>query len=137
MEKQNENKSYLRKLWENVCNAYLSELARMWDWDIGSGDYWVADEKGGVFIYNESVFINFDDMRYCVEHDITEEKYQEFFDYGCKAAELGLDRINIQSWFKGCPRASEESIDRLIEMKKELYREIEKTRNLQSNAGSF
>jgi len=137
MGKQTGNKNYLRKLWGNVCNAYLSELERMWDWNIGSGDYWVADEKGGVFIYNESVFINFDDMRYCVDHDVTEKEYQEFFDYGCKASQLGLDRINISSWFKGCPKVREESIDRLVKMKEELYKEIEKVRNTQPSASSF
>ena len=128
--------SYLRKLWENVCNSYLCELSAMWGWSINKhSDYWIADETGGVFVYNDAVFINFDDMRYCVENNVSEEDFCAYSDYNAKAAAIGLEGINLKSWCKGCPRVDEESIDNqesidnLLKMQKELFDEIAKVKN--------
>lgn len=125
------SKGFLQKLWANACNAYLVELANNWGWKLNAtSDYWVSDEIGGVFCYSDDLFISLDDIRYCVEHDISEDVFREYLDYNSKAVSLGLDSINLQSWEKGCPRVKEEDLDRLIKMKDELNEEILKTKNM-------
>lgn len=46
------------------------------------------------------------------------EAYEEWQDYNVRVIEHGLNRINIQSWFDGCPRVSGEMLDKLDELKK-------------------
>jgi hypothetical protein len=131
MAQNKRTKTYLKKMWDECCHTYLLELAKMWGWQLSPvNDGWVGDEIGGVFCYEGEIFIDFDDIRLCVENNVSEDVFREYLDYNSKAVYLGLDSINLQSWEKGCPRVKEEDLDRLIKMKDELNEEILKTKNM-------
>ena len=113
-------KRQCKDAYEKGCNTYLLALANAWEWDCKAYGYWVADEVGGVFSYGESIFINMDDIVYCVENDIQEKEYVEHQDYNVRANEFGFDLINLQSWHKGAPRVSDETFKKFEAMKRDL-----------------
>lgn len=112
-------KTMLRKKWEDACNGYLLELLNNWDLDASYG-YWIANEIGGTYAYGDYIFINMDDIAYCVENDIKEKEYVENQDYNVRANEFGFNLINLQSWHNGAPRVSDETFKRFEKMKRDL-----------------
>ena len=121
-------KKMLRKKLDDACNGYLVELLNNWDLDASYG-YWIADEIGGTYAYGDYVFINMDDIVYCVENDIQEKEYVENQDYNVRAEEFGFNLINLQSWHMGAPRVPQETFDKLRKMKDELKSLCEETKS--------
>lgn len=113
-------KRMLRKKWEDACNGYLVELLHNWGLDGASYGYWIADQTGGTYAYGDYLFLNMDDIVYCVENDIQEKEYVENQDYNLRADEFGFNLINLQSWHKGAPRVPDETFKRLEKMKRDL-----------------
>lgn len=114
-----EQKKMLRKKYEDACNGYLVELLNNWGLDASYG-YWIANEIGGTYAYGDYLFLNMDDIVYCVENDIQETEYVENQDYNVRADEFGFNLINLQSWHKGAPRVPDETFKRLEKMKRDL-----------------
>lgn len=118
------NKETLKKNYECACNAYVAELLKRWELDAYYG-YWIADDVGEMYAYGDSIFITMADIIYCVEHDVTEQQYQEWQDYTVDAAEFNLTVPNLRAWMDGCPRTSPEKFEQFRKMKAELERVIE------------
>lgn len=127
-------KKHLKEQWEAVCNGYLLELANMWELDSFYG-YWIGNEIGGVYSYGDSIFINIDDIRYCVENNVSYETYQDWQEYCTWAHEFGFNVPNFESYFKGCPIAPKDVQERLTKQKQELDKLIrEEKEKLKNNA---
>lgn len=109
-------KRQLKEQWEQSCNGFLVELLRMWELD-GYYGYWIGNEVGGVYDYGGDMCIGMGDIIYCVLNDVTREKYIEWQEYNCDAAEFGFDTPNLRSFVRGCPRTSAETFKHLHEMK--------------------
>lgn len=129
-------KRQCKDAYEKGCNTYLLALANAWEWDCKAYGYWVADEVGGVFSYGESIFINMEDIVFCVENDIDENEYTDWQEYNVEANEFGFDFINLKSWHMGCPRVTRETFDRLRKMKQTMMDEVEKEKELLKNKKS-
>lgn len=125
-------KKHLKEQWEAACNGYLLELLNMWELDCFYG-YWIGDEVGGVYAYDDSIFINIDDIRYCVENNVSYNTYQDWQEYCVWANEFNQATPNLNSWCKGCPRVDEETQKKLSSMKSDLIKacldEKEKVKN--------
>lgn len=122
-------KRNLQNKFEEVCNGYLLELCNMWDINAKSYDgFWVGDEIGGTFAYGETLFINMDDIKYCVENNVSYSEYMEWLDYCVWASEFGQTQPNLKSWHKGCPRVDEATQEKLSSMKYKLEKLIEETK---------
>ena len=118
-------KRQLKEQWKQACNGYVNELLRMWELDSYYG-YWIGEEVGGVYDYGGGAFtIGMDDMRYCVENDVTQEQYIEWQEYICDAAEFGFDTPNLRSFVRGCPRTSAETFNHLREINAMLNDAVE------------
>lgn len=119
----------LRENYENACNAYLLALANMWEWDC-SGDYgfWIADEVGGVYSYGDSLFIDMEDIIYCVENNISEDAYYEWQEYCVWANNFNQNVPNLKSWCMGCPRVDKATQEKLTAMRNELNELIKDTK---------
>ena len=122
----------LKEQWERACNAYLLELLNMWEWDACYG-YWLSDEVGSVYFYADNYVIDMDDIRYCVENNVSRKDFCEYSEYNTDACNLGLDNINLCSWMKDCPRLSKEQIQHLYDLKSELYEETERMKEQLKN----
>ena len=134
-------KRHIKEQFETACNAYLLELHNMWDLDHdltpkGYG-YWVGDEVGGVWAYGDSVFLNMDEIIFCVENDVAYETYYDYMEYCTWAHEFGFNVPNFESYFKGCPIAPKDVQERLTKQKQELDKLIrEEKEKLKNNAQS-
>jgi hypothetical protein len=110
-------KRQLKEQWRQAVRGYQSALLNMWELD-AHYSYWIGGEEGSVYDYGDGMFtIGIDDMIYCVDCDVTREKYIEWQEYICDAAEFGFDTPNLRSFVRGCPRTSAETFQHLREIK--------------------
>lgn len=131
-------KRNLQTKFEEVVNGYLLELCNMWELDAkGYGD-WVANEIGGTWCYGDSLFIDYDNIRYCVNNNVTYSTYMDWLDYCVWAADFGQSVPNLQSWCKGCPRVDIATQEKLSKMRYDLIKmceeENEKLKNGKHNS---
>jgi len=125
---------HLKEQWEAACNGYLLELLNMWEWDCSCG-WWVGDDVGGLYCYGDNTFINMDEIIFCVENDVPQEKYIEYTDYCLWAHEFGFTVPNFESYFKGCPIAPKDVQERLTKQKQELDKLIREEQEKLKNNG--
>lgn len=119
------HRELLRKEYEIAANKYIDALLSMYEMDSFYG-YWIADVVGGVYVYGDTYFFNFDDVRYLVDNEIPLDVFEEWSDYCIEAFELGISQPNLQAWVKGCPRATKEEIERIRSIKRQLAEERDK-----------
>ncbi len=117
-------KRQLKEQWKQVCNGYLVELLRMWELDAHYG-YWVDDEHGTMYCYGETHNLTMEEIIYIVENDIEEAEILSWEDYCLDAHGFGFDIPNLRSWHRGCPRAPQETFDRLRQLKADLDKAVE------------
>lgn len=102
----------IRNRYEKVCNEYVAQLCSMWNQDPAYG-WWVNNEVGGVWCYGDFISLNMCDIVYIVNNSIKEEDVVNWLDYASIAAMYELDCPNLKSWVNGCPRLSDEEIQKL------------------------
>ena len=119
------HKKLLKENYEKACNDYVRALLTLWDADYKYG-YWVGDEVGGVYDCDGWIFINMQDVVYCVENGVTSEEYEKWQDYCVKCSEYHLPILNLNAWHNGAPR---HDFTKLDAAKKELEDEIENEKN--------
>ena len=128
MYKTNEaSKRLLQEKFEEVVNGYLLELCNMWELDPANG-WFVGDEVGDVWCYDDYIFICFDDMRYVVENDVSYETYDEWQEYCLWAKDFEQVVPNLKSWCMGCQRVDEATKEKLTAMRNELNELIKETK---------
>lgn len=115
------DKKELRRKYNDACNDYLSALLEKWE--LTGYHYWIADEIGGLCSLPDDNVISMQDIIYCIENDISYNEFIKWLDYNVAAREFNFNYINLKSWHKGCPRVSEEVLDRLRRMKSNLTEE--------------
>lgn len=122
-------KRNLKEKFEEVCNGYLLELANMWELDCKTYGFWVGDEVGGVYSYGDTgLFINMEDIRYCVINNVSYSEYRDWLDYCVWAVEFGQNAPNLKAWHNGCPRVDVVTQEKLSAMKYEFEKLIEETK---------
>lgn len=127
-QESNMNKAHLKLLkenYENACNDYVQALLTLWGVDYRYG-YWVGSEVGGVYDCDGWIFLNMQDVAYCVENGVTSEEYEQWQDYCVKCSEYHQSILNLNAWHKGAPRHDFTKLDAL---KKDLDDAIENEKN--------
>lgn len=110
----------LKKNFELTANGYLKVLCDKWELDEGYG-YWIGDEIGGLYDFADGyVTITYDDMRFCVENDVSLEEYNSWQEYCLFCHDYKQTMPNFKSWHKGCPRISKEMREHLKKLKAEF-----------------
>jgi hypothetical protein len=112
-----------------ACNDYLYKLLDMWtihwnDPDDGFG-WWVGDEVGGIFCLEDDTFISMDDIRYCVDNEVSYDDYSDYLDYNVKCSDNGFDGMNLKAFIKGAPRVNDEVFEKIGTMKENLKKIID------------
>jgi hypothetical protein len=118
------HKKLLKENYEKACNAYVGMLAEMWEWDTKSYGYWVGDEVDGIYSYGEFVFIDMQDIIFCVENNINASEYEEWQEYCLFANEYKQNVPNLKAWHKGCPRLSKDAQKHLVSLKERFDKAI-------------
>lgn len=117
--------SKLKLDYDRVASEYEKKLCNLWE--ISDG-YWIGEEKGGLFCFQDIECINYGDMVFAVNNSVPFKDYLEWSDYNSDAHEFGFDYINFKSWMSGCPRVPKETFDRLKGLKNELEEAIKEER---------
>ena len=117
-------KRQLKEQWRKACKGYLVELLRMWELD-GFYGYWNSDKPGTMYHYAEWHNLSMEDIIYIVENDIEEHEVTMWEDYLLDANEFDFDLPELPAWHKGCPRASQETFNRLRKLKDGLSEAVE------------
>lgn len=128
-------KRMLKENYEKGCNGYLVELLNMWELDACYG-FWVRDEVGGTYCYGDSIYLNMDEIIYCVVNDIKELEYQEYLDYNVMANEYNFNTLSLESWHLGAPRVPRETFDRLRKMKQDLMDAVQEEKERLKKQGN-
>lgn len=92
----NKNESFISVLKRNLnglcelVNEQLFEGCREW--------YWVGDHHGGICCFDDTDYLNVEDMILILEQDVTYDQYAEWHN-----AELDhpYQHINLRSWLMG------------------------------------
>ena len=125
-------KEEIKEAYINACNDYVHKLMEIWNIldEDEEVDYswWVGDEVGGVFCCDDDMFIDMNDIVYCVDNDVDHETYSNYIEYITKCEEYGFNTINLNAFVKGAPRVSDEEFRKLGEIKQQLYDTIEETK---------
>ena len=123
------HKETLKKNYEDACNSYLKALADAWEWDVDSYGFWIADCVGETFSYGDNMFIDMQDIIFCVENDVKEDEYDEWQEYCLFAHEYNQNVPNFKAWHKGCPRLSKEEQKHLVSLKEAFDKAIKDYKN--------
>lgn len=118
----------LRQNYEDACNGYLSTLCKQWGISQKDG-YWISNEVGGLYCHGESIFINMWEIIFCVENNVSMDKYMDYLEYCLKCKEYNFNVPNLKSYYKGCPTVPQETFDRLDDLKKQLNDSIESVKS--------
>ena len=111
--------SKLQANYEKACNDYVEALLKQWELD-GRNGWWIADDIGGVYAYGDVVFLGIDDIRYCVDNNVTYETYMDYQDYNVWALDFGQNTLNLKSWCMGAPRIDDVTRERISALRFEL-----------------
>lgn len=120
------DKEKIRKDFENACEEYLKALCEKFEMPYDK-DAWVANDVGTIACVGD-YFINFDEIRYIVDNDLTLDEYLQYYDYCLEAYDYGITAPNLENWHKGCPRATKEDFANIRKAKERLEGLIEETK---------
>ena len=129
------NEAALRQIesnYEKACNAWVVELARIWDINCRAG-YWIGGEPGGVYDLNGEWTLGMQDIKYIVRNGITYEQasaWQEYVSMVSEYEKYGYEIPSLREYVEyRVPLLDSESQQRIVakhrqieEMKDELVR---------------
>lgn len=75
-------------------------------------DNWVGGNVGGVVEVSD-YFLDFDDIRYCVDNKVAWDELTEWYDYCLTLREMfthAAPTPTIGAWHDGCPRFTKEEL---------------------------
>ena len=114
----------LEGYYELACNAWVMMLARLWDLGDITRGYWVGDETGGVFAFNEELMLNMRDIRYAVKNDVSFDQACDWQDYSSWIAEYeecGYRVPTLQEYVEArVPLLGDEARQRIDAKRKEI-----------------
>ena len=112
-----------------ACEQYLQTFCGNYGLQY-ERDAWVANDIGGIASVGDYFFDFLDVIKYSVDNNLTDwDELLRWYDYTLDAHELGLSIPNFRAWHKGCPRTSDEKINELKSMRKELLNAIEEAKD--------
>jgi len=123
---ENKDIQELSKQYDEICDKYLKHLNAMWDVSYG---YWVAEERGGLYCFNDEYAITMENIKYSVENGVSYDEFLEWNEYENFIANYGGNHINLKSWhngYHGIPLEERERIMMEHEKIEEMKREFEK-----------
>lgn len=120
----------LKQKYEAVAQDYRLELIKKFypNEEVPYDDsYWVGDEIGGVLELNQD-FYDYDTIRYIVDNNVQYDTWEEWYLYCQGVGDFGIKTPTLKAWCEGCPRLSQERIERLAKMRQDLQDLIEENK---------
>lgn len=126
------DKKTLLKNYECACNNIIMELLKEWELDSGYG-YWIGGVVGGLYDYDGYITIDMVDAVYCIKNNISRDTYNEYVDYNVRCMQNNLTTMNLNSYIKGAPRVTEDTFNKIEELKKGIQDIIEEEKSKNKN----
>ena len=120
--------AYLKQtslLYRQACTQYLALFCKKHGYDLSDAE-WVGGEPGDIATIGD-YYVGMRTIIDDLEMDAPEEEFIKWYDYCLEARDLGITSPNFRSWVKGCPRIPEERLQRLRDLRAQLF---EETKNL-------
>lgn len=122
------SKETAREYFVKGCNEYLRLFCEKHNFDYEvAKDEWVGGVVGGAVFCCDWCF-NMEDIITDIEQDAPNGEIEEWFAYSIDAINLGITHPNYDSWLKGCPRCSQEEINRLFDLKREFEKAVKEAK---------
>ena len=119
-------KQELKLAYEAACTNYLAAFMEKYDLSCDP-EPWVGNEVGTVAEVGD-YFFDFQDIKRCVDEDVTFDTLIEWYDYNIEVSIIRLPTINLKSWLMGAPRINQMRIEEIKAKRKELEELIEETK---------
>lgn len=119
-------KQELKLAYEVACTNYLAAFMEKYDLSCDL-EPWVGNEVGTVAEVGD-YFFDFQDIKRCVDEDVTFDTLIEWYDYNIEVSIIRLPTINLKSWLMGAPRINQMRIEEIKAKRKELEELIEETK---------
>ena len=122
--------------WKEICNYYLKLFCDKHEFSY-EPDCWVGSDPGTIANISD-MFVSMDNIRYDIDNDIPEEKFEKWYWKNLDVYELtGENYMNFESYCKGAPdhwtdermQKIREGKARINQLKKELQEEINNIKN--------
>lgn len=104
----------LNQMYAAVCNKYLEAFVRKHGFD-PSDCGWGSNAPGTIATLGD-YFADMQTIITDIDRDAPEEEWLRWYDYSLDCNDIGLTACNYDSWLRGCPRHSEESLSRLRQL---------------------
>lgn len=114
------SKETAREYFEKGCNEYLRLFCEKHEFDYEDARNSLPNRRLLDVVCIGDYFVDMRDIITDIEQDASEDEYEKWYFYTLDAHNLGLTAPNYQSWLKGCPRCSQEDINRLFKLKKDF-----------------
>lgn len=126
-------KEEYRKVLDKLAEEFerLTEKQGYWsaDYTLWHTEYeaWLPDDMLFIVSEYDKLMMNCGDSKTSAERrkELFLAYIEKWIDYNVAVAEFGIQYINLKSWFMGVPRMSDNEINKLRALKKDLYDEIE------------
>ena len=102
-----------REYFAKGCNEYLRLFCEKHDFDFEDAKQcWVGGEIGGI-VCCADYYVGLQTIIDDIEMDAPKDEFIKWYDYCLDAGALDIASPSYKHWLKGCPRMSEETINRL------------------------
>lgn len=102
------------------CNEYLRLFCEKHDFDYEEAkESWVGGLVGEVTLCGD-YYVSMTTIITDIEMDAPETEFYKWYDYNLEASEYGFATPNFESWLRGCPRTSEDSLKKLRDIRNSL-----------------
>lgn len=110
-------------MYKALTNHYLKRFCKMYEFPYEDAD-WIADECGTIAMVGD-LFVDFQDIRYCVENKIPYHMFIKWYDLSSELHYIETEimekenwttirKINLKSYCIGCPLPyTEEEMEKL------------------------
>lgn len=88
-------------------------------------DCWVGGDVGGIAAIGD-YYVDMRTIIVDLREEAPEEEFIRWYDYCLEADELHITSPNYRSWLHGCPRVPEERLQRLRDLRAQLFEETER-----------
>lgn len=109
----------LIKNYENAVNAIIEEFKNKQEIESNEG-YWIGNQIGEVYDFGDTMTFDFRDIMIDLKENATKGEIFKWRNYMLRIWQINnmaggvfLQEANYRSWLRGCPRISEEDLDRI------------------------
>lgn len=127
------SKETAREYFEKGCNEYLRLFCEKHGFDYEEAKNSLPNRLFLDVVCIGDYFVDMRDIVTDIEQDAPEEEYEKWYFYTIDALNLGLTTPNYESWLKGCPRCSQEEIERLFKLKREFEEAVKEASNIKNS----